>query len=110
MKIFILIIAVFSFATAVYSEIPLTVIPEEVAREMAIERYNSLFDGKYYRFPNSDTYYPFSRLTPEYFDQAKVMDGIWYLSADPPKGVHLDVRVQESGKYVELIRVGVSQE
>ena len=110
MKTIILIIAVFTIATAVYSEIPPTVIPEEVAREMAIERYNTLFDGKYYRFPNSDTHYPFPRLTPEYFDQAKVIDGIWYLSADPPKGVYLDVRVQESGKYIELIRVGVSQE
>ena len=109
MKIILMILAI-GIATAVLAEIPNTIIPEDVARELAIKRYNELFRDKYCLSPDNNTYYPFPELAPSYFHKAELKDGNWYLVGDPPTGYFVYATVTGDGRHVDLTRVGFSPE
>ena len=97
-------------ATTVLAEFPNTIIPEDVARELAIKRYNELFHDKYFLNPVSEQYRPFPELTPSYFHKVEFKDGNWYLVGDPPTGYFVYATVSGDGRHVDLTRVGFSPE
>ena len=71
----ILLILTIVLATTVLGEIPDTVIPEDIARDLAIKRYNELFHDKYHLNPIDNNYYLFPELPPSYFHKAELRDG-----------------------------------
>ena len=102
----ILLILTLVLATTVLAEIPDTVIPEDIARDLAIKRYNELFHDKYHLNPIDNKYYLFPELPPSYFHKAELREGNWYLEGDPPAGYFIYATVTGDGRHIELTRVG----